>query len=183
MDNEKTKVQYRAWAKNVRRELGKEKLQAISTEIVNKIRKLKVYKSSTHVMSYMAKDLEILLDDLYKDTKKLWYLPVLESRIIVAPYVHGETKLTLGKFNILEPQIENDKYYDQKSKKIKLDLILVPGLCFDQSGHRIGFGRGYYDSFLKLNKDAFKIGCCPKECLVDTLPIDKWDIKVDMIVS
>ena len=40
MDNEKTKVQYRAWAKNVRRELGKEKLQAISTEIVNKIRKL-----------------------------------------------------------------------------------------------------------------------------------------------
>ena len=183
MDNEKTKADYRRWAKDVRVQLGAKKLKEISARIVSKIRELPVYKSATHVMSYMAKDLEISLDDLYKDTKKLWYLPVLESQIIVAPYVHGETKLTLGKFNILEPQIENDEYYDQKSKKIKLDLILVPGLCFDQSGHRIGFGRGYYDSFLKLNKDAFKIGCCPKECLVDTLPIDKWDIKVDMIVS
>ena len=59
----------------------------------------------------------------------------------------------------------------------------MPGLCFDKKGNRLGFGKGFYDQFLKLNSDSYKIGCCPKRCMVDKLPTDEWDIKMDLVVT
>ena len=40
-----------------------------------------------------------------------------------------------------------------------IDVVLVPLLCFDTSGHRVGYGKGFYDRFLmKLRPDCQKIG-------------------------
>lgn len=176
MNNLNTKTDYRNWAKDIRAKLGKERLMEISLSIVNKIRSLEQYKSSTHVMSYIAKELEISLSELFSDRQKFWYVPVLKSEILIAPYVHGRTKLIRARFGILEPEVVLDK-------KIKLDLIFVPGLCFDKNRNRIGFGRGYYDQFLKFQKKPFKIGCCPKECLVDKLPVNELDEPVDLVIT
>ena len=41
----------------------------------------------------------------------------------------------------------------------EIDAVLVPGLCFDQMGHRVGYGKGYYDKFLsQCRPDCIKIG-------------------------
>lgn len=190
--NSKEKERLRRWAKELRKSLD---LDKASIEIVSKIKKSDVYKSVKNVMSYMAKDIEISLNDLFLDNSKSWFLPVVEGevckprllvvqpRLLAVPYFPDKTKLTKNKFNILEPEIPEDNYFDQLEKKIKLDLIFVPGLCFDKSGNRLGFGAGFYDEFLKLNPDSFKIGCCPKECVLDSLPVDRWDIKVNMILT
>ncbi|MBI2996207.1 MAG: 5-formyltetrahydrofolate cyclo-ligase [Candidatus Melainabacteria bacterium] len=184
MTNNTEKERLRKWAKDLRKGIA---LKRASIEIQNKIKSLQIYKSSCNVMSYLAKDIEISLEDLFLDNSKNWFLPVVETlhatSLQVVPYHHGKTKLIKNKFNILEPEIINNIFFDQKEKKINLDLIFVPGLCFDKNRNRIGFGRGFYDEFLKLNQNSFKIGSCPKECLVDKLPVDNWDQKVDLVVT
>ena len=182
--NDQEKSKYREWAKELRKSVD---LKRVSTEIESKIRKLDVYKSSKTVMSYLAKDIEISLGGLFEDGLKKWFLPVVETlhatSLLVVPYYPRKSKLIENKFNILEPEIINDDFYDQQNKAVKLDIIFVPGLCFDKSGNRIGYGAGFYDNFLKLNIDSIKVGVCPKECLVDILPCDEWDEKVDMVIT
>ncbi len=185
MDNKTEKDKLRQWAKDIRRTLD---LKKISKEINNKILSLDIYKYSRNVMSYLSKDIEIFLDGLFLDRGKKWFLPVVlqsyyGTSLKVVPYIHGKTKLYKNKFNILEPTVVNDDYYDQVKKKIKLDVIFVPGLCFDKKGNRLGFGKGFYDQFLKLNPDSYKIGCCPKRCMVNELPTDSWDVKMDLVLT
>lgn len=55
------------------------------------------------------------------------------------------------------------------------DIILVPGLAFDQHKHRIGYGRGYYDQLISKHPEVPAWGVAFREQLVDTLPIDPWD--------
>ena len=186
MDNKIEKDKLRQWAKEARRSLD---LKKISMEIENKILNLDIYKSSSNVMSYLSKDIEISLDGLFmRSRRKQWFLPVVAqsyygASLKIVPYIHGRTKLFRNKFDILEPEIVNDEYYDQIKKKIKLDVIFIPGLCFDKKGNRLGFGMGYYDQFLKLNPNSYKIACCPKKCLVNELPTDIWDVKMDLVIT
>ena len=184
MNNKEEKSKYRTWAKSLRQTLD---LKTISALIEAKVRNLSEYKSAMNVMSYLAKDIEVSLDNLFEDETKSWFLSVVggvpEPRLLVVPYFTGRTKLIKNQFDILEPEISGDNVFDQVNKKIKLDIILIPGLCFDKSGNRIGFGKGFYDKFLKLNPNSLKIGCCPKECLVDELPADPWDIRVDIVLT
>jgi 5-formyltetrahydrofolate cyclo-ligase len=62
-------------------------------------------------------------------------------------------------------------------------LIITPGLGFDQSGGRIGHGKGYYDKFLIKTSDTCKIGLCFEFQLVKEIPIDQNDIKMDIIIT
>ena len=184
MNNKEEKSKYRTWAKSLRQTLD---LKTISALIEAKVRNLSEYKSAMNVMSYLAKDIEISLNNLFEDNSKSWFLSTVgnipEPHLQVVPYFAGRTKLIKNQFGILEPEISGDNVFDQVNKKIKLDIILIPGLCFDKSGNRIGFGKGFYDKFLKLNPNSLKIGCCPKECLVDELPADPWDIRVDIVLT
>jgi len=65
-----------------------------------------------------------------------------------------------------------------------LDMILVPGLAFDRSGHRVGYGKGFYDRLLAgCRKDCIKIGLNyfdPVERINDT---DTHDIRLDIVIT
>ena len=65
---------------------------------------------------------------------------------------------------------------------VKPDIIIVPGIAFDRTGNRLGRGGGYYDSYLG-KFDGQKIGICKDLQLVDELPIEDHDVKVDVIIT
>ena len=81
----------------------------------------------------------------------------------------------VGDFNILEPQ--NEPYTGD------FDLIIVPGVAFDRKGNRIGRGRGYYDRFLCQHLDVKRIGICFDFQLVDEVPTEPLDIKMDEVIT
>lgn len=65
-----------------------------------------------------------------------------------------------------------------------IDLVVVPGLAFDSSGHRIGRGGGFYDRFLaKLPPRTRLIGIAFDAQIVDRVPVSPHDIRVDAVVT
>ena len=81
---------------------------------------------------------------------------------------------------ILSPKKESYKPINTSS----LDLIVVPGVCFDRNGNRIGRGGGYYDRFLKsVSKKTILIGLVFDFQVVSNIPYDKKDIPVHIIVT
>ena len=84
-------------------------------------------------------------------------------------------KLEKSKFNIMEPCSE-------PIEPELLDIIIVPALMADKNGYRLGYGGGFYDRFLPLCKNAFKIVVVPKELFIAKLPHDEFDVKVDKVL-
>ena len=66
----------------------------------------------------------------------------------------------------------------------KLDLVIVPGIAFDKKGHRIGYGYGYYDRFLKtIKKKAVKIGLAFDFQLIESIPEEEHDVPMNIVVT
>ena len=65
-----------------------------------------------------------------------------------------------------------------------VDLVVVPGVAFTASGHRLGQGGGWYDRFLSgLRPGVARIGVCFAECLVDELPTEAHDVIMDLVIT
>jgi 5,10-methenyltetrahydrofolate synthetase len=64
------------------------------------------------------------------------------------------------------------------------DVVIVPMLGFDPASlQRIGYGGGYYDKFLPAQPQARKIGVCFEAGKTDRIPVETYDIAMDMIVT
>lgn len=92
--------------------------------------------------------------------------------------INSLTELKIGAFSVLEPSEKNEKYICTDNE----DVCIVPALCFDKQGYRLGYGKGYYDRFLN-DFNGIKIGICFDEFIREVLPRFNTDIAVDMIIS
>jgi len=63
------------------------------------------------------------------------------------------------------------------------DMILVPGLAFTPNGDRLGYGAGYYDTFLAQHRNAFTAAVCFPEQVLATLPVETHDHVVDRVIT
>lgn len=67
-------------------------------------------------------------------------------------------------------------------KKEDIDLILVPAVCYDRRGYRLGFGGGYYDRWLE-HFEGFRVGLCRGAVLQDRVPTEAHDSRVDVLIT
>lgn len=84
-----------------------------------------------------------------------------------------------GRFNVPEPRYEFRRPFPPE----KIDLVVVPGLAFDERGYRIGFGAGYYDRFLPSCPQAKLFGLAYEIQIVDSTFPAGWDIPVHKIIT
>ena len=94
---------------------------------------------------------------------------------------YNENELVLHKFGYYESS--SDDFYDEKI----LDIVIVPALAFDSRKNRIGFGGGYYDTFLnkvrEKNKNTLFIGVCYDFQMIEEVPIEGHDITLDLVIN
>lgn len=64
----------------------------------------------------------------------------------------------------------------------EIDLILVPAVCYDRQGYRLGFGGGYYDRWLE-HFHGFRVGLCRQAVLQDKVPTESHDTRVDVLLT
>jgi 5-formyltetrahydrofolate cyclo-ligase len=105
------------------------------------------------------------------------------------PRVHDDTGLALHLHREGQP-LEESGYGIEEPKAsaegVPLDaamLILVPALAIDVRGHRVGYGRGYYDRLLPKLPRAFKVAVGYDFQLASELPEGEHDIAVDCVVT
>lgn len=103
-----------------------------------------------------------------------------ERRALVLYEIKDLTELTSGYMGIPEPPAQNERLADLE----EIDIVIVPGAGFDLSGNRLGYGAGYYDSLLSdKKKDVPVIALAYEEQIVDSIPAEEHDVKVDMLVT
>ncbi len=83
-----------------------------------------------------------------------------------------------GAFDILEPRKSCPPV-----PAAKIDLLLVPGIAFDRKGQRIGYGKGFYDRFLKRAGRALTVGLAYHKTLVRAVPHDGKDVPVSVVIT
>lgn len=104
-------------------------------------------------------------------------LPVVVGDDLELRLYTGPEDLTVGAYGIEEPT--GALFTDYAA----IDLIVVPGVAFDRDGNRLGRGKGYYDRLLPRIPSAYKIGICFPFQVVDEVPAEPFDIRMDEIIS
>ena len=101
-----------------------------------------------------------------------------ETGELVHLAIEGDTTFAESSMGILEP------VGSELVTEDRIDLVLVPLLCFDRTGHRVGYGGGYYDRFLsRCRPDCLKVGLSffdPVEAIDD---VDENDVRLDFCVT
>ena len=160
----------------------------------------KNYLISKHLFNWLSKNFLISQNPLYKkriiggfypyENEPNWINKEIQNLFSFAfprfeddqlrsmIYFLGEwdkyTELTLNGVSLKVPRMN--------SQRVLPDLILVPGIAFTKLGHRLGRGKGCFDRYLSQFKGV-KVGICFEGQILDDLPIEKFDEKVDIIIS
>ena len=140
------------------------------------------------VYSAMAKEIPTqgIIHTALNDGKKV-ALPKIRTGIKAGAkmdfvFINKDTEYKNGVYGILEPV--SNEFIDVKDINDRVEM-LIPGLCFDIKGRRIGYGGGYYDRYLtKCPKDKFHITALAYEYQIfESLPFTENDKPVNLIVT
>lgn len=141
------------------------------------------YSRATCIALYAAIHQEVdttgIMSSAFTSGKRVLY-PALCGNHMVLRQVTGLESLQEGAFGILEPCPAGVEHQADEA-----DLIVVPGVAFDLTGHRIGYGKGYYDRFLQHpGRKARLVGLCHDFQLIEgAVPADRHDIQMEIIVT
>lgn len=171
------KRELRAQIKALKKQHTKEQLLEQSERILAKLEQHPDFVMAERVMLYSALPDEVQTQAFLEKwhLQKTIILPTVVGDDIVPVEYGKDTDFAVGDFNILEPQ--NEPYIGG------FDLIVVPGVAFDRQGNRLGRGKGYYDRFLCKHPGVKCIGICFDFQLLEELPTDPFDIKMDEVIS
>ncbi|MEX1136775.1 MAG: 5-formyltetrahydrofolate cyclo-ligase [Balneolales bacterium] len=164
-----------------RLKLSNSEISAISKKIIKKVLGLEEYRLAKTIHCYLSLDNEIsttlLIDDLLAQGKNL-VVPRVVAGTNRLEHVALESRdqLIPNAWGIPEPR---DGRLVQPGQ---LDLVIVPMVGGDPECNRLGYGKGFYDQFL-AGVNAIKIGLMPHCCLVEKLPVEPHDVKLDRIVT
>jgi 5-formyltetrahydrofolate cyclo-ligase len=122
------------------------------------------------------------------DAGKRVFIPVTPAHDMVElrhVEIFPEQQYRPGVFGIPVPHFEDEKEYpycEPHEFFTGKDCIIVPLLAYDGAKHRLGYGRGFYDRFLARTAGV-TIGIAFGFQRVDTLPIDEYDVPLDIIIT
>ena len=169
-----------------RKYLAKEEGKEKSEKIKENFFALDEFKKSKNIMFYVSFNSEVSTIEIIKE------LLIKKEKNVIVPFVQKNNpilqlselrnvnELAAKTFGILEPKEDYIREFSYKN----LDLIILPGIVFDQNRHRIGYGYGYYDRFLKkLDKSTIKIGFAFDFQLVEKIPEERHDVPVDIVIT
>ncbi|MBO7515530.1 MAG: 5-formyltetrahydrofolate cyclo-ligase [Paludibacteraceae bacterium] len=145
--------------------------------LCERVRSLDAFRQAEVVMLYYPigtePDLRPLMEE-FKDTKTI-LLPVAHRTKIEMRRYTGRECLHRGRFGIQEPKGE--------AFTGEPDLIIVPGVAFDENANRLGRGGGYYDRFLKHFRKAKKYAVAFDCQIVKKIPMDGHDVHIDAVLT
>lgn len=192
------KQELRKEIRNRKRQFSQDQLGELSLSAISKLRKHpKVMAAHTLLLYYSLPD-EVntheWIDELVAEGKRVLLPVVVNDKDMVIREYTGKHDLAEGSFHIMEPigkLFPIEKYPE-------IEVAIIPGMSFDDTGHRLGRGKGYYDRFLTKfrgmegNKserkeadgtEVYKIGICFGFQKLQEIPFESHDILMDEVTT
>ena len=165
-----------------RRNFPAVKLGSCSRFIARRITASEEYKNADTLLCFIPTEIEVdthfIIDRAFADGKKV-ATPRCAAEDISMDFffISGYSDLHKGKFDILEPREQCEECTD-----FSHSLCITPALCCGKDGSRMGYGRGYYDRFLK-RYDGVSCAVIFEDFLFDSIPCEPTDVPVMMTVT
>ena len=172
----------RSHYKKKRLSLTKQEVDHLSQRVCKQLDKLNIWKLKNYhifisISKYNELDTSFIINKL-KSEKKNIIVPKISNNELVHIAINDKTEFSINEYDIEEPNNGNSFIIEN------LDLIFIPLLAYDLEGHRVGYGMGYYDKFLKLtNKSSLKIGLSFFDPINKIQDIDDNDVKLDYCIT
>ena len=179
-----TKSELRRLYKQKRQELSPETIDTYSLDISNQLLQLPIWNASFyHIFLSITEHKEVNTDYILnilsgKDKNIVISKTDFKSLKMIHYLLLDNTIIKKNTWNIPEPidgiEVTTDK----------IDVVFVPLLAFDQKGHRIGYGKGFYDKFLsECRPETLKIGLSFFEAEDEFKDVHSGDIALDYCVT
>ncbi|MED9989227.1 MAG: 5-formyltetrahydrofolate cyclo-ligase [Coprococcus sp.] len=176
---EQTKAELRKQYKQKRRALTPEQVTAASAQIRKRFMNSDGYKDCNHLLIYVSQDNEV-------DTIEIIEQALTDDKIVAVPKVygdhmhfhriHGMSDLKVGAYGILEP-VGCDMLHPTEG------ILIVPGIVFDKNGHRIGYGGGYYDRYMKLHPELTAVAFAYDYQVLPEISCESFDERPDQLLT
>ncbi|MFV2049153.1 MULTISPECIES: 5-formyltetrahydrofolate cyclo-ligase [Metabacillus] len=164
-------------------EISDEEYQQLSKEIHKHLFSFSTWNKANTVAVTVSRGREV---DTFPIIKQAW----TDKKTVVVPKCEPATNTMEFRSITSFDQLEN-VFYGLKEpilsetsavKKSLIDLILVPGICFDKNGYRIGYGGGYYDRYLMDYKND-TVSLAFSSQLINGVPIEAHDVPVSTLIT
>lgn len=179
-----SKATLRVHFQAVRNQITAADRQQYNQQITRHLLRHHLYKNAARVLCYGAMGAEV-------ETATIIAASLSVGKEVCLPRLSGKKghmdivpitkidQLISGTFGIPEPMTDCPATQDYA-----FDLILIPGLAFDRTGHRLGYGGGYYDRFLaNPNTHGYRLALGFHQQLVDHLPTEAFDQLINGIIT
>lgn len=155
--------------KNLIREEYKKKRQALGSQLVKSLSK----KASKLFFDYF---------DLSDIRTIHIYIPIPSQNEVDTQFIIKRLSTDYPELQVIHPTNSIE------TEPSDIDMIIVPLICFDKNGNRLGFGGGYYDKLIekarKVKVNLVVVGLSYEICCTAVeLPVERYDQKLDYVVT
>jgi len=161
--------------------------ETLSRRIFDQLTARPEYREARTILSYVNFHSEVWTRQFIA---KAWD----DGKCVAVPYCVGDRldlfrlenfeELSPGILGILEPRLEFRGRPDRLLAAEQFDVIVVPGLAFDRSCGRIGYGKGYYDRLLRqIRPDTIAVAVAFECQIFPEVPVTPHDVRVDEIIT
>ncbi len=165
----------------VRNAIDEERKNFCDKKIFDRLIASITYRHSTDILLYASISGEVdtwkIFEAALRDNKRVAFPCCNPDNTMTFRYVTDACQLSEKAFGLLEPDDSCEECVPSN-----FSLLIVPGLVFDKSGFRIGYGKGFYDRFLSTFSGV-SIGLVYDSLLLPSVPRGRFDRHVDVIIS
>lgn len=174
-----TKADIRKQMRNEKRMMAPWEKISKSEAVMRDLERMPEFQRAEVVLMYWSMDDEVqthsFVERWYADKTVL--LPcVAGDNLLLRQYTGPACMVPGEQFGIPEPG--GDEWTDLDA----VQLIVVPGVAFDEHNNRMGRGRGFYDRLLKLTPRALKVGIAYDFQVLPEIPVDPFDVPMDAVI-
>lgn len=182
-DIRQLKTRLRAKYRSIREGMEPAFREQCDSRIADRVRRLWQYKDAKQLLVYVSTPIEV-------DTRRIIRQALADGKRVAVPrcipdtrqmefyYITSLEELSPGSFGVDEPAPDPENLVTDLSE----GLCIIPAFCYDFTGYRLGYGKGYYDRFLPQFGGSL-IGICYSSCVRRFLPHGRYDRPAELIVT
>lgn len=177
------KTNLRNYYRGIRQKLSVQDKLSLDQKVFERVLRLNQYATAELLLVYVSTAIEVdtkmLIEKALEDGKRVGVPRCVPGTREMEFYeIHSLDELEPGTFGVLEPKPNPERLLPQDPG----GLCIIPGLCFDNFGYRLGYGKGYYDRFLS-GYTGVTVGICYSSCVRGSLIHGRFDRPVELLVT